>query len=213
MTSSSLSPQVVVDSSSADDLRSCCWSFLARRLRPPPIVGDHFHSKKMDQQKWEAKVSARLQKATADEIWPLFQDFFGLGKWFPGLSTCHGIHGNNAQLGCIRYCAGFSLSGKTDCAGEENPAPAVPTNWSKERLIAMDPAARTLSYEMLDGSIGFKNYVSTVKIVPGGDEGCEIEWGFTVDPVEGWRLEDLVKIYDLGLQSMAKKMEDSIAIS
>ncbi|KAI5354610.1 hypothetical protein L3X38_007505 [Prunus dulcis] len=43
-------------------------------------------------------------------------------------------------------------------------------------------------------------------VVPGGDVegqyGCLIEWSITVDPVEGWGLDDLVKKYELCLQSM-----------
>ncbi|VFQ62153.1 unnamed protein product [Cuscuta campestris] len=60
-------------------------------------------------EKWKGRVSARLQKATADHIWPLFLDFFSLNKWFPGLAVCHGVHGTNGEPGCVRYCAGFSL--------------------------------------------------------------------------------------------------------
>lgn len=37
-----------------------------------------------------------------------------------------------------------------------------------------------------------------------------IKWLFTVDFVEGWVLEDLAReVYEMGLQGMAKKMEDS----
>ncbi|GMN40003.1 hypothetical protein TIFTF001_009237 [Ficus carica] len=52
----------------------------------------------------------------------------------------------------------------------------------------------------------FRSYISTVKIVPGGDCGdddqdhicgCVIEWSFTVDPVEGGALDDLVTKYEL----------------
>ncbi|CAL5359172.1 unnamed protein product [Camellia sinensis] len=66
-----------------------------------------------------------------------------------------------------------------------------------------------ISYEIADCNVGFKSYVSTVKIVPRGggdgkDEGCVIEWSVTVDPVEGWRLEDLVKRYQLVLDPISK---------
>ena len=57
-----------------------------------------------------------------------------------------------------------------------------------------------------------------IKIVPevndvGQQDGCIIDWQFTVDPVEGWVLDDLVSKYHVGLQLMAKKMEDAIANS
>lgn len=69
---------------------------------------------------------------------------------------------------------------------------------------------------MIDSNIGFNSYVSTVKIVPvptddnDGQSGCVIEWSFTVDPVEGLVFDDLVNKYDLGLQRMAKRMEDAV---
>jgi hypothetical protein len=63
----------------------------------------------------------------------------------------------------------------------------------------------------VDSNIGFESYVSTIKIVPQGDEGdqdgCMIEWSFTVNKMEGWVLDDLVRKYEVGLQRMAKRME------
>ncbi|VFQ60479.1 unnamed protein product [Cuscuta campestris] len=158
-------------------------------------------------EKWKGRVSARLQKATADHIWPLFLDFFGLNKWFPGLAVCHGVHGTNGEPGCVRYCAGFSLPSES--------GDGATTSWSKEILTAVDPVNRSLRYAIVDSNIGFESYSSTVKIVPdnNGGGGCAIEWWFEVDPVEGWRLEDLVKKYESGLQLMAKKMEDSFEVS
>ncbi|KAI4316090.1 hypothetical protein L6164_024106 [Bauhinia variegata] len=161
------------------------------------------------QQRWEGKVSAQLRNATADQIWLLLKDFFNFHKWFPSLSTCYGVHGCNGEPGCIRYCAGFSISSH----GSEKSV-----SWSKERLVAIDHVDRSLSYEITDCNIGFKSYKSTIKVVPGvnggdGQGGCVIHWFFTVDPVEGWALEDLANKYDVGLQSMAIKMEDEIANS
>ncbi|XP_058223625.1 lachrymatory-factor synthase-like [Rhododendron vialii] len=157
------------------------------------------------QPKWESKVSTTLTHASAGQIWPLFKDFFNLHKWFPSLPTCYGIHGTNGEVGCIRYCSGFELP-------SEDGVNSI--SWSTERLIATDPIDRIIAYEIVDSNTGFKSYVSKVKIVPTGDDGqdlgCVIEWSFSVEPVEGWVLEDLVKKYEYGLQGMAKKMEDAI---
>ncbi|PON67843.1 Polyketide cyclase/dehydrase [Parasponia andersonii] len=142
--------------------------------------------------KWEGKVSKRLAKATVDQIWPLYADFFNLHKWFPGLETCYGIHGNNGELGCIRFC-GIS-PGNAD-----KPEPA---NWAKERLIAIDHAQHTLSYDVVDTTIiGLRSFVGTVKILPSGDDddrtrGGVIEWSFTVDPIDGWSLDGVVAQFD-----------------
>jgi hypothetical protein len=70
-----------------------------------------------------------------------------------------------------------------------------------------------LSYEIVDSNIGFKSYVSTVKVVPQGDDGqdgCVIEWSFNVDPVAGLVLDELVRKYKVGLQQMAERLEDAV---
>ncbi|KAK0572495.1 hypothetical protein LWI29_032340 [Acer saccharum] len=113
--------------------------------------------------------------------------------------------GTNSEPGCIRYCAGFSIP-----SNDGN----IHVSWSKQRLIAIDQ--RSLSYEIVDSNIGFESYVSTVRIVPGDHDygghknGCLIEWSFAIDPMEGMEFVGLVKKYDVGLQRMAKKMEDSL---
>ncbi|KAG6391230.1 hypothetical protein SASPL_148983 [Salvia splendens] len=153
----------------------------------------------LTQQKWEAKVCTTLEKAEPDQIWPFFQDFFGLHKWFLGLPNCHGIHGTNGEPGCIRYCSGFGLRQEAD-----------EIKWSMERLVAIDHAQKTFTYEMVDSNIGFKSYVSTIKVVPaaGGGGGGAVEWWISLEPVEGAKLEDLVAKYQVALQLMVKKMEE-----
>ncbi|KAK7292021.1 hypothetical protein RIF29_07639 [Crotalaria pallida] len=149
-------------------------------------------------ERWEGNVSAKLKNTTAEQAWPLLKDFFNLHKRFPTLATCYGIHGSNGEPGCIRYCEGFSI-------------PSNGVSWSKERLVAVDDADRSLKYEIIDSNIGFKSYVSTIRVLNHGhDDGCKLEWSFAVDPVEGLVHEDLVGKYDVGLQLMAQKMEDEI---
>ncbi|KZV37205.1 hypothetical protein F511_04624 [Dorcoceras hygrometricum] len=160
------------------------------------------------EQKWEARVSTKLEKATAHQIWPLLKDFFGLHKWFPGLAVCYGIHGNNGEPGCVRYCAGSGI--KADESNGDKPGPS----WSTERLLAIDHSQMKFSYEIVDCNIGFKSYVSSMKVVPaggGGGGGCVVEWCFRVDPVVGWKFEDLVGRYEVGLQLMTKKMEAAVS--
>ncbi|XP_052210462.1 lachrymatory-factor synthase-like [Diospyros lotus] len=152
--------------------------------------------------KWTWKMSTSLMRANAGQIWPLVKDFFNIHKWFPGVPTGYGVHGTNGEVGCVRFNAGFQI-----------PAfDGGDVSWSKERLTVVDPIQRLISYEILDGNIGFKSYVSTIKVLPlpgaGEGEGCVIEWSVAVDPVPGWKMADLVKKYESGFQVMAKKMED-----
>lgn len=155
------------------------------------------------QAKWQAKVSATLTKANPDQIWPLFTDFFNLHKWLPTLCTCHGVHGINGEPGCIRFCSGSSI--------RSNNVESV-AGWSKEKLVAVDPVERVMSYEIVESNIGFDSYVSTVKISPCGEyvDGCVVEWRFTVDSVRGLSLDDLVKKYEKALEVIAKNMEEAL---
>lgn len=75
--------------------------------------------------------------------------------------------------------------------------------------MVVDPVERLMRYEIVESNIGFQSYVSTVKISPRG-EGCVIEWGFTVDPVGGCSLDDLVKKYEKALEVIAKNMEEAL---
>ncbi|KAL4560284.1 hypothetical protein LXL04_032434 [Taraxacum kok-saghyz] len=158
--------------------------------------------------KWEGKVSTTLTKASADQIWSLFIDFFNFHKWFPNMSICYGVHGVNGEVGGVRYCAGFSLPNE-DGGAEQN-------SWSKERLVAVDRNELSMSYEMVDCNVGFTSYLSTVKVVRGGGNGggggggCVIEWSFDVNPVEGLTYEYLVQKYQDGLDQTAMKMEDAL---
>ncbi|KAJ8423467.1 hypothetical protein Cgig2_013510 [Carnegiea gigantea] len=166
-------------------------------------------------EKWQGKVTTTLANTQPHQIWPLFKDFFILYKYFPSLSYSCGIHGTNGEPGCIRYCLGSSIPPskgsdhddyqKIMDGGDE----IMIISWSKERLVAVDEEKMDLSYEIVESNIGFNSYVSTVRISPDQDNhGCVIEWGFTVDPVQGLRFEDLVNKYEVGLQRIAKKMED-----
>ncbi|XP_034700120.1 lachrymatory-factor synthase-like [Vitis riparia] len=152
------------------------------------------------QPKWEGKACAEVAGCKAEQVWPLLEDFFGLNKWFPTLTTCLPVEGVSGQPGCIRYCAGF----KTHANSGD-----VIMNWTKQKLLSIDPDELTFSYSIIDGNVGFNSYVSTVKVLP-TLEGCSIEWRYEVEPVEGWTLGDLDSFIGSGLQVMAKRMEAAL---
>ena len=77
-------------------------------------------------------------------------------------------------------------------------------NWTKQKLLSIDPSEMVFSYSIVDGNVGFKSYVSTVKVLP-KEEGCDIEWKYEVEPVKGWKLEDLDFFIGSGLQVMAQR--------
>ncbi|XP_062010643.1 lachrymatory-factor synthase-like [Rosa rugosa] len=156
------------------------------------------------QPKWEGEARAELIGPKAEQVWPLLEDFFGLHKWFPTLTTCLPVQGVSGQPGCVRYCAGF----KTPVDHESNQPEHL--NWTKQELLSIDPSQLTFSYSIVDGNVGFNSYISTVRVVP-KEGGCSIEWKYEVEPVEGWTLKDLDVFIGTGLQVMASRMEASLS--
>ncbi|KAH1161030.1 hypothetical protein AAZX31_01G008900 [Glycine max] len=153
-----------------------------------------------EKEKWKGKATTEVKGAKAEQVWPLLEDFFGLDKWFPTLSTCIPVEGISGQPGCVRFCAGF----KTPVDDGKQTV-----NWTKQKLLSIDPTQRVFSYSIVDGNVGFHSYVSTLKVLPMA-EGCEIEWLYEVEPVEGWKLEHLDSFIDTGLQVMAQRMQAAL---
>lgn len=145
---------------------------------------------------WKGKASAKIPSLTPDQVWSCLEDFCNLHKWLPTiLDTCHHLEGTAGQPGWVRYCSKSTSSDD-----------GVKTTWAKEMLVMMDRNQRCLSYSIVDNNLGFKYYVATFKVSE-IDVGSEIEWSFVADPVDGWRLEDLVSYIEGSLQSMVKQME------
>lgn len=154
--------------------------------------------------KWEGEARAELLGPKAEQVWPLLEDFFGLHKWFPTLTTCLPVQGISGQPGCVRYCAGFKTPVDRESDQPEN------LNWTKQELLSIDPSQMTFSYSIIDGNVGFNSYISTVQVVP-KEGGCSIVWKYEVEPVEGWTLKDLDTFIGTGLQVMASRMEASLS--
>ena len=154
--------------------------------------------------KWEGKASAELKGPRAEQVWPLLEDFCNLHKVLPSIDTCYQLEVPK-EYGLIRYCAASTSSSSS--LGEES------IKWAKEKLLSIDPIKRSLSYEVLDNNVGIKSYVAVIKVLPiNGDEeqGCQIEWSFVADPIEGWRSEDFFSYIDNSLQCMAKKIDETL---
>lgn len=152
--------------------------------------------------KWKGKAKAEVTGFKAEQAWPLLEDFFGLSKLFPTLSTCLPVEGLSGQPGCVRFCAGFKTP-VDDGHGKKA------MNWTKQKLLSIDPVQRIFSYAITDGNVGFHSYVSTVKVLP-KEGGCEIEWFYEVEPVKGWKLEYLDSFIGEGLQVMAQRIEEAL---
>nr|XP_007152905.1 hypothetical protein PHAVU_004G170100g [Phaseolus vulgaris]ESW24899.1 hypothetical protein PHAVU_004G170100g [Phaseolus vulgaris] len=152
------------------------------------------------EEKWKGKAIAEVKGVKAEEVWPLLEDFFGLNKWFP-TPLCIPVEGLSGQPGCVRFCAGF----KTPVDDETKKT----VNWTKQKLLSIDPSQWTFTYSIVEGNVGFHSYIATWKLKP-TPEGTEIQWHYEVEPVEGWKLEYLNTFTDKGLNAMAKKIEEGL---
>lgn len=154
---------------------------------------------------WQGKVSAKVRGATAEQVWPLIADFFGLDKWHPGVDTCRRLDGPG---GAIRYC---ERRVRHETTGE-----IIAVRWAKERLIETDPIERRLSYEVQENNVGFRRWIATAQVVSSdakgqnGNYGCEIIWLFGGEPMQGWTYQQIVAYYDSSLTGIAKNIEHAL---
>ncbi|KAK6782463.1 hypothetical protein RDI58_020259 [Solanum bulbocastanum] len=160
------------------------------------------------QSKWEGKSIVDLKHPKAEQVWPLLEDFFNFHNWLPTIDTCHQINCDNKDE-IIRYCAST-----TPPSSSEDGEAII--KWCHEKLLTVDKIERCLSYEVLDNNIGIKSYVATLKVfsLDGDDEnGCQIEWSFVADPIDGLTLELFSGYVDSSLQGMAENMEKALKSS
>ncbi len=108
----------------------------------------------------DVKVSERIE-AKAEAVWDLFRDFGGVARFNEGLERCE-LDGEG--IGAVRT---LTLPGGVTL---------------RERLEALDDAARRLQYSILDGPIPVRDYLSTVEVHADG-EGCQVDWSSHFEPV------------------------------
>lgn len=118
-------------------------------------------------------VRSVVVDAGADAVWDVVRDFNGLATWFPALppSRIEDDRPSDA-VGCVRR---FELGG-------DGP----PT---REKLVALDDAARSYSYTLVEGPFPARDYLATLRVIPindGGAERCLVEWSnaYDCDPAD-----------------------------
>ncbi|CAN6710789.1 unnamed protein product [Malus baccata var. baccata] len=79
------------------------------------------------------------------------------------------------QPGVIRYASLYpDAFGKTslsaDDHGHHDDQRSI--KWVTEKLLAIDPIERCLSYEVVDNNMGFKSYVGTMQVLSVNDRDC-----------------------------------------
>nr|KYP39484.1 Lachrymatory-factor synthase [Cajanus cajan] len=149
---------------------------------------DYSTRKRTRKCKMEGQGTAQVQGFKVEQVWLLLEDFFGLEKWFPHIPTCIPVEGISGKSGCVRFCAGFITPYQTNF------------NWTKQKLLSIDLAHWTLTYSIVEGNVRVHSY----------HEGCEIEWLYEVEPIQGCKLEYLDSFLDKGFQVLALRTQAAL---
>jgi len=95
-------------------------------------------------------------EATPDAVWEKVGDFGGLGAFFPGIESFR-LEGDDRVIGMF----GMEI---------------------RERLLAKDDTARTLTYSVIDG-VPVESHTATIS-VEAEDGGSRVIWAYNVTPDE-----------------------------
>jgi Polyketide cyclase / dehydrase and lipid transport len=103
--------------------------------------------------------------APADKVWSEIRDFNGLPRWHPAIKDSYIEHRlPSDKVGCIRN---FTLK-----AGGR----------IRERLLALSDFDYSVTYAILESSMGVANYVATLKLTPITDgDRTFAEWSAEFD--------------------------------
>ncbi|MDX3798961.1 SRPBCC family protein [Streptomyces sp. AK04-3B] len=104
--------------------------------------------------------------SSADETWAVVRQFNGLPDWHPAIRASEIIGGGNGLTpGAVRLLTG------------------VDGSIYRERLVALDDAARKLSYEIVEALLPVRGYRSMLHVQPVADTGgAFLSWHATFDP-------------------------------
>ncbi len=97
-------------------------------------------------------------KAPPDAVWVYVGDFGGFSRWFPGVQSSKLVLKATNEEGAIREL--------------------LRANGTKirEKLVAYDPGAMTLTYTFADGLILAQDYFSTMALKSTGTGETEVTW-------------------------------------
>jgi hypothetical protein len=96
----------------------------------------------------------------ADRVWEVVRDFNGLPEWHPAIERSE-IEGGGAadSVGSVRR---LQLSGG---------------GVVRERLVALDDAQRSYTYDILESGFAVRSYRATIRVAPVTDSGHSfVEW-------------------------------------
>lgn len=114
--------------------------------------------------------------ASADDVWGYLRDFGNLAEWHPTLES-GSIEEGDGGVGSVRRA--------------EGPGGAI----FRERLLALDDAERTCTYEFVESPFPVRSYRATVRVAPVTDSGqAFVEWWAWFD-CDATDEESMMKIF------------------
>ncbi len=132
--------------------------------------------------------------APAAKVWALIRDFNALPRWHPSVAESH-IEGSGAadQVGCVRA---FRL---------------LDGGFIRERLLALSDYDFSVSYAILESSMGVDNYIATLKLTPITDRDRTFaEWSaeFDCEPSRSASLIDLIGqgVFQTGFDALKQRL-------
>ncbi|KAL6647610.1 hypothetical protein ACP70R_015047 [Stipagrostis hirtigluma subsp. patula] len=137
------------------------------------------------EEKWRGTASGVVSAPVA-AVWELVSSTSRLREWMPMVESCAAVAGEEGAPGYVRLVTGGLMFPQQLQASSSSPAPAA-TSWVRERLVAVDHAARSYTYEMEDGNVGVSGSRNTVSLFDYGDgeSATLVVWSFEIDPVDG----------------------------
>ena len=104
--------------------------------------------------------SSVVVPAPADEVWDVVRDFNGLPGWHPAISRSDIEDGRDAgALGCVRHLT------------------LADGGVMREKLVDLDDADRSYSYDSLADPHPVRNYRATIRVRPVTETGQTfVEW-------------------------------------
>ena len=132
-------------------------------------------------------IEEAVLNVEAETAWAVLGDFNGLPAWLP-IMTASELDGTGTDFGDIRILT----------LGDGGSIIEKLTNYDKQQM--------EYSYEIMDSPLPLKNYKSTIKVEPVGNQ-CKFTWTSTFD-ADGASDEEVVGIitgvYKTGIESLTK---------
>ncbi|MFH8500647.1 SRPBCC family protein [Streptomyces coeruleorubidus] len=136
----------------------------------------------MAQARWSSVFTS-----SADEVWAVARQFNGLPDWHPAIRASEIAGGGNGLTpGAVRVLTG--TDGST----------------YRERLVALDDADRSLTYEIVEAPLPVRGYRSTLHVQPVADiGGAFLSWHATFTPAQGTTAEEATTLLEAAYAAAA----------